>query len=116
MEVAVVGCGHMGTHHARTVAQHPDCKLVAAVDLIPERAERIAGQFGGEGRTSVPDGVEAIVVATPTVTHCEVALPLGRAGTGTNCGASQERALREPSPAHRGSGSSGDHRRRTVVA
>lgn len=80
IEVAVIGCGHMGTHHARTVAQHPDCRLVAAVDLIPERAHKLASIHGAEARNAVPDGVEAVVVATPTNTHCEVALPLLQQG------------------------------------
>ncbi len=75
IDVAVVGCGHMGTHHARTVALHPGCRLVAAVDLIPARAAAVSSKFGGEARSDVPDGVEAVIISTPTFTHGEVARP-----------------------------------------
>lgn len=75
IDVAVVGCGHMGRHHARIVASHPECRLVASVDLVPERAAAIAAAWGGEARTDVPD-VDAVVIATPASTHAALAGPL----------------------------------------
>lgn len=75
IDVAVVGCGHMGRHHARIVAAHPECRLVAAVDLVPERAAEIAARWGAEARRDVPD-VDAIVIATPASTHAALAGPL----------------------------------------
>lgn len=80
IDVAVVGCGHMGSHHARTVARNPKCRLVAAVDVIPERAQRLASIYGAEARSTVPDGVDAVIVATPTASHVDVALPHLREG------------------------------------
>lgn len=76
IDVAIVGCGHMGRHHARAVAAHPDCRLVAAIDVVDERARAIADQYGAECRTTVPDGVDAVIIATPTSTHADVAGPL----------------------------------------
>lgn len=76
MDVAVVGCGHMGRHHARTVARDPHSRLVALVDIVPERARRLSAEFGGEPRTTVPEGVDVVVVATPTGCHADVARPL----------------------------------------
>lgn len=69
VDVALVGCGHMGRHHARVIAAHPRCRLVAAIDVVDGRAAEIAGRYGAEARTSVPEGVAAVVIATPTVTH-----------------------------------------------
>jgi predicted dehydrogenase len=76
VDVAVVGCGHMGRHHARVVASHPGCRLVAAVDVLSERAREVAERFGTEAADTVPDGVQAVIVATPTATHLDVAGPL----------------------------------------
>lgn len=69
IDVAVVGCGRMGALHARTVAADPRCRLVALVDRDPERAACLAALHGGEAHDTVPEGVEAVVVATPASTH-----------------------------------------------
>ena len=76
IDVALVGCGHMGRLHARTVAQSQRTRLAAVVDIRPERARALAEQTGSEACPSVPDGVDAVVIATPTSTHVEVARPL----------------------------------------
>ena len=70
----------MGAHHARVIAAHPECRLVAAVDLDHERARRVASRYGAEACSVAPEGVEALVVATPTVTHAAVVEPHLRAG------------------------------------
>lgn len=69
IDVAVVGCGHMGSFHARVVAADPRARLVAVVDVLPERARTLAERHGAEARTRVPDGVAAVVVSTPTPVH-----------------------------------------------
>lgn len=65
----------MGRHHARVIARHPGCRLVAVVDLLPERARAVAAATNTEARDSVPDGVDAVVIATPTTTHVGLAGP-----------------------------------------
>ncbi|MBW1878828.1 MAG: Gfo/Idh/MocA family oxidoreductase [Deltaproteobacteria bacterium] len=74
VEVAVIGCGRMGVHHARVIAHHPKCRLVAVVDAVEAHARAVAIRHGAEARPDVPEGVEAVVVATPTITHAAVAL------------------------------------------
>ena len=76
MDVALVGCGHMGSHHARVISSHPRSRLVAMVDLVPDRAQRLAAEFGTEARATLPEGIDAVVVATPTATHGRVASPI----------------------------------------
>ena len=76
IDVAVVGCGHMGARHAAVLARDPRCRLVSCVDILPERARELVSRFGGEASESVPSGVDAVIVATPTLTHEEVAAPL----------------------------------------
>lgn len=66
----------MGARHARTVAADPDAELAVVVDLHPERAGALAAAHGGRAERHVPTEVDAVVVATPTTTHADVALPL----------------------------------------
>ncbi len=73
VEVAVLGAGAMGARHARVVARDPRSRLVAIVDPHPERARAVADSVGAAAHLHVPDGVEAVIVATPTHTHVEVA-------------------------------------------
>lgn len=82
-KIAVVGCGHLGTIHARLLAGREDVDLVAVVDASPEAAERIAATHGCRALTDPAEltgRVEAAVVATPTGLHATVALPLLAAG------------------------------------
>ena len=76
LQVAVLGAGRMGARHARTVAADPRSRLVAVVDTHPERAADVAERTGAEARQTVPEGVEAVVVATPTSSHAELAARL----------------------------------------
>jgi predicted dehydrogenase len=81
--VAVVGCGHLGTFHARVYARNPACRLVAVVDIQEERARRLAAELGCEAATSfdaLKGRVNASSVATPTTTHEKVSIGLLDAG------------------------------------
>lgn len=76
MRVAVVGAGRMGQHHARIYHELAQAELVAVVDLVPQRAADVAGPFGARPLTrldELPDGIEAVSVAVPTVHHVAVA-------------------------------------------
>ncbi|NDC53447.1 MAG: hypothetical protein EBZ74_03935 [Planctomycetia bacterium] len=46
LKVAVVGCGHLGTIHARLLAARDDVDLVAVVDPAADAARRVAGEHG----------------------------------------------------------------------
>ncbi|MBD3161940.1 MAG: gfo/Idh/MocA family oxidoreductase, partial [Candidatus Eisenbacteria bacterium] len=81
--VAVIGCGHLGTFHARVYARDPRAELTVVADIVEERARALAEELGCAAATSVDavlGKVAAASVATPTTTHEEVALPLLRAG------------------------------------
>jgi predicted dehydrogenase len=80
LQVALVGCGHMGRHHARVIAAHAGCELVAVVDTHADRAVELAVRHGTAARDVVPEGVDAVVIATPTVSHPGIAAPLVAAG------------------------------------
>lgn len=76
--LAVIGVGHLGSHHARILATLPDVEFVAAVDLIPERAHAAVAGTGAEPLADyrgLIGRVDAVVVAVPTASHLEVATP-----------------------------------------
>ena len=81
--VGVIGVGHLGQHHVRLLSAMPDVDLVGVVDIDRARADERAGQY----RTTVVDspaallaGTDAVVIASPTVSHIELALPFVEAG------------------------------------
>jgi predicted dehydrogenase len=83
--VAVVGVGSVGQHHARILAAMPDVELVGVVDIKPERAGEVAAKHGTRPFTNAADllgHVDAVSIATPTVSHVDVALPFIESGAG----------------------------------
>jgi predicted dehydrogenase len=48
LRVCIVGCGYMGNIHADGWAQVPEAEVVAVVDIIEERASKLAEKFGLE--------------------------------------------------------------------
>jgi predicted dehydrogenase len=83
LRIAVIGVGHLGQHHARLLSAMEDVELVAVVDTRQERANAVAERYGTAAfadAADVMDRVDAVCVATPTVTHVEVALPFIEAG------------------------------------
>lgn len=78
--VAVVGCGHMGRLHARTVCASPRARLVSLVDRTPDKARSLAAELGVHAPASAIAQAALVVVATSTLGHVEVARPHLRAG------------------------------------
>lgn len=81
--VAVVGCGHLGSIHARLLAGRGDVELVAVVDPAAEMRGRVAAAHGCRGLAEPGELVglvDAAIVAAPTGLHAAVALPLLAAG------------------------------------
>jgi predicted dehydrogenase len=83
LRVAVVGVGHLGQHHARLLAAMDGVELVAVVDTKTARAEEIAARHGTAAFTdasALAGRVDAVSIATPTVSHVAIALPFVEAG------------------------------------
>ncbi|MEZ6069782.1 MAG: Gfo/Idh/MocA family oxidoreductase [Pirellulales bacterium] len=83
LRTAVVGVGHLGRHHARIMAGMDDVELVAVVDATPEARRSVAEQYGAEpldDYRKLVGRVDAVVLATPTVTHHAIAGELLAAG------------------------------------
>ncbi len=80
----VIGVGRMGKHHARLCAQLEGADLVGVVDESAARRSDMIEQYGCGAFASVDEliaaGVDACVVATPTVTHRAIVEQLLAAG------------------------------------
>lgn len=82
MRVAAIGVGSLGRHHARNYAElaaDGRVELVGVCDIDPETAARVAGEHGCEAFADFRElmhGVDAVSIATPTETHCEIACEL----------------------------------------
>lgn len=72
----VVGAGSLGFHHVRIVRDLASSYLVGFYDLDPNRAREVSEQLAVPAIGSLDallEQVDAVVVATPTTTHCEIA-------------------------------------------
>jgi predicted dehydrogenase len=72
---ALVGCGHVAERHAENIQRIG--KLVAVCDIVSERADAFAMQYIAKQYYSIEellakeDGVEIVVICTPTGYHAE---------------------------------------------
>ncbi len=76
LPVGVIGTGRMGRLHARVYSQMPQVKLVGVYDANAEAAAEAAEQYDTRPFTNLDEllaNVKAVTVATPTVTHLEMA-------------------------------------------
>jgi predicted dehydrogenase len=82
MRIALVGVGAMGAHHARVIGSSMRARLYAVVDRDLAMASAMAEKIGCLATTDLDVAArsDAVVVATPTESHLEVALHLLAAG------------------------------------
>ena len=77
IRTAVIGVGKMGAIHAKVYDQLPQSELVAVVDIDAAKAKNMADQYGCSAFTDaedILDKVDAVTIATPTVTHMKLAI------------------------------------------
>jgi len=84
LEMAVIGTGALGRHHARILSELPGVKLVAVADTNPRAVAETAERCGTQAVADYHEligRVQAVVVAVPTSGHCRVAGDFLAAGT-----------------------------------
>ena len=72
MNVAVIGVGSIGVHHARIFSEMENINLVGVVDIDMKRAEEIASRYNCSAFTNymeLIDSVDAVSIAVPTTHH-----------------------------------------------
>jgi UDP-N-acetyl-2-amino-2-deoxyglucuronate dehydrogenase len=87
----VVGCGVIAPHHAKAAIAAPDAELVACCDIIPERAEKFAAEFGipkvytDYSQLMADPDIDAVNVCTPSGLHGDVTIAAAKAGKHVLC-------------------------------
>jgi len=91
MRVGVVGVGRIGAVHAARVAADPRVDRLVVVDTDPVRTEAVVRAVGSTAYVGtgvgplLAEGVDAVVVATPTDAHAMTVLACCAAGTPVFC-------------------------------
>jgi len=85
VKLAVVGVGNMGNFHLANIAKQPKVELTAVCDIVPERANAAAEQYGGkayyDSETLLADRVcEAVLIATPHYAHTTIGIAALQSG------------------------------------
>lgn len=77
IKTGVIGVGHMGQHHARILSEIKDSNLVGVCDIDENRGKEISKKVKCKyfkDRNKLLEETEAIIIASPTMTHYEIAL------------------------------------------
>ncbi len=83
--LAMIGCGQIARSHLRAIAKNQHAELVAAMDVVEERAIAVAEEYDAKSYTSVDevladDRVDAVVLPLPHHLHCPIAMQSAEAG------------------------------------
>ncbi len=78
-KIGIIGTGWIAESHIESYLQMDDCKIVAAADLIPGKAEKFMERYGVEGVNFYPshkemldnEELDAVSVCTYNKTHAE---------------------------------------------
>ncbi|GIK96107.1 MAG: UDP-N-acetylglucosamine 3-dehydrogenase [Alphaproteobacteria bacterium] len=79
----MIGVGHFGQYHADKLSRLPASQLVGVVDIDAERAEEIAARHGVPSFVDFREILglaEAVTIATPPVSHYDIARTCLEAG------------------------------------
>ena len=83
--VGIIGCGNIIAQYLDTFARLDSVRLVAVADIVPERAQEVAGRVPGVRALSIDDlladpEIRLVVNLTIPAAHAEVALRVIAAG------------------------------------
>jgi predicted dehydrogenase len=83
--IGLAGLGRWGRNYLKTLLALPECRLVAMADADQAIRDRLSAETGILVRESAAEllsepAVEAVVIATPDRTHCDLASAALEAG------------------------------------
>lgn len=94
LKIGIIGCGGIANgKHMPSLKKQKQAEMVAFCDIIPERAEQAAADFGAEGAKVYTDfrellkdgGLDVIHVCTPNDSHAEITIASLEAGKHVMC-------------------------------
>ncbi|MCJ8011229.1 Gfo/Idh/MocA family oxidoreductase [Paenibacillus sp. KQZ6P-2] len=94
LKIGIIGCGGIANgKHMPSLAKQPKAEMVAFCDIIKERAEKAAEEFGVEGAKVYTDylellkdkSIDVIHVCTPNDSHSEISVASMEAGKHVMC-------------------------------
>ena len=95
LKIGLIGCGGIAnSKHMPALSKLSDkCELVAFCDIIPERAEKAAAEYGVPGAKVYTDyhqlledkSIDVVHVLTPNVAHCPITVDAFAAGKHVMC-------------------------------
>lgn len=93
INVAIVGLGNISAAHIAAYKTFPErCRIVAMVDIIPEKAQKRAAEFGidcdiYDDHHKILDrkDIDLVDVCTPPYVHAEISINALRAGMNVVC-------------------------------
>lgn len=85
LRAVVVGCGNIGPVHADAVAKSAHAALYGVCDILPERADALAGKYGCRAFYALADvlsdeNVDVVHICTPHYLHDTQAVACAQAG------------------------------------
>ena len=94
IKVGIIGCGGIANgKHMPALKKVDDCEMVAFCDIVPERAEKAAADYGIEGAKAYTDykellkdqTIDVIHVLTPNRSHSFITVDALEAGKHVMC-------------------------------
>ncbi len=89
LRTGVIGCGGLGPSEAKISHELEGIELVGVADVNLESAQAVAGELGVKAFSNHSDllaeGLDAVLVVTPTFTHREICVDAANAGIAVFC-------------------------------
>ncbi len=95
LKVGIIGCGGIANskHMPALKSQNDKCEMVAFCDIITERAQKAAAEYGIDGAKVYEDyhellkdsSIDVVHVLTPNVAHCPITIAAFEAGKHVMC-------------------------------
>lgn len=89
LNIGIIGCGRIAQRHAEHISNK--AKLVAVVDIIPEKAEQLASKYGAKAYSSVEEmldkekNMDLVAVCSPNGLHAHHSIAALKAGFHVLC-------------------------------
>jgi predicted dehydrogenase len=94
LKFGIIGCGWIGfDKHFPSLAKQPDAEIAACCDIVKEKAQKAAKEYGAPGAKVYTnykemlkdESIDVVHVATPNMTHREITIASLKAGKHVLC-------------------------------